>query len=205
MDKSNRKHNQTKISSLPGIDRAQLKPDQPQFSTGDLGKIQEILFGQQLRSNMDQIARLNTELEQRLTSLSDSCQKQFSDLQTKLADGIESLRVDQIERDKKLDARIETLDRQHSSLEGSLLAKLKDTSNNSAQIKQQLSDKIETTNKSLSHSLDATRKEFAKTLEQALVELRSQKIDRESLSTLLTEMATQLSDAEPNPDESIDR
>ncbi len=198
MDKSNRKNEPNTTRSVTAIDSTPEALEVPQFSTGDLGKVQEILFGRQMRSSIDHFDKLNEQIEQRIARLSDSCQKQFRDLHNRLDDGIESLKLDQIERDKTHQKRMDALDRQHSSLESSLVAKLKNNSDSSAQIKQQLHSQIETTNNALSKSLEATRNEFTATLKQALAELQTQKMDRQSLSLLLNEMATQLSDSAQN-------
>lgn len=168
--------------------------DPPEFSTGDLGKIQEILFGQQLRANSDQLSKLNTEIANRLTQLSESNQRQFTELQTRIDENFESIKLAQNEKDNKYQTTFNTITQQNSSVETSLLANIKEISNSSAHIQQRLQDQLDKSNERQSASLTTTRNELIEMLNSSTTELQALKIDRGTLSQLLSSVATQLSE-----------
>ena len=195
MPNSNRKLDQSpgrKTANVTILETQNLNA--PTFSDGDLGKIQEILFGQQMRDNTTQLASLNEHIQIKLEQLSQDCQRQFSELHTKLDESIESVKTTQTDIDKNHQVGISALTQQQTSLEALILAKHNENSDTSRKVQQHLKNEIETSNKALSDSLDLTRNELTKKLENAISELRTQKMDREALSHLLGVLATELSE-----------
>lgn len=193
MDKNKHNSRHGSVAFATTADTQTLSIADPEFAEGDLGRIQDLLYGEQLRSNKQQITELNSQVELRLQALTNMCQQQFSELSKKIEDGIAAMTTMQQERDKAFTSKLTAVTQSQAVLQSSLSDKLQQNIDSSAHIQQQLNSEIKKSTVELTESLGTTRNELMPMLEAATAELHSKKMDRASLSQLFGEFASQLS------------
>lgn len=176
---------------LTGLEPPDLET--PELANGDLGKIQEILFGDQMLSHSKQLSSLHTYVEQQLAALQSSCQQQFSELQRKLDEGLSGLNQEVQQNTEKQSERLATVSGNLDRSEAKLLQSLNSASEQSGKVQSQLQSRIDESSERLNESMRSSREEILQRLESAIAELQSQKLDRGALSGLLGEVAVQLS------------
>lgn len=193
-------------SSTSGNSKVKTLSGQPmdlapvEFAPGELGEIQQILFGRQIQLHQEQFAELQTHIDNRLTQLSVSCQQQISKLASEVSTNIESLKATHAERDQAYEAQLSAIKREHGSLENSMFQKIKENNDKSDNIQQQINTQIEQSKTTFSQSLNSTRAELTKMIEEAVADLQNNKLDRTALSTLLGSVATHLSQGSQSSD-----
>lgn len=193
MDKDHTDSKERNGNTVGALSAQPLKIATTEFATGELGEVQEILFGRQIRANTEQVAKLNNHIEDRLTRLSDTCQQQFLELREQISTSVDSLKLSQSESDEKCRAQLSTMSQTHASLETSMLSKFRESSDQSSTIQKRLNSQLEQSSTELSKSLDTTRQDLTAMLNEAVEKLQTNKLDRAALSTLLGTVATHLS------------
>ena len=83
----------------------------PELSGGELGTLQEILFGKQMVSYSNQISSLHCHVKEQLANLQQNCNQQFSELHRKLDEGL-----------KRVSSQVEQNDKEHDKKRTSGLA-----------------------------------------------------------------------------------
>jgi hypothetical protein len=159
----------------------------------DLSKIQEILFGQQVKQFEARFEQLEHDLQERTTQLHNDLQRQLETIETnwhKRLAGLEnSLNDERLERASS-----------HERLAGDLEraeAKLHETLANLNQHVDatfgQLDGARQKDNEAFRQELAGLARQFQSDLEQAVNTLQDKKTDRHGLAKLLTDLAQQLS------------
>lgn len=160
---------------------------------GNVEKIREILFGNQMRDYERQFKRLENRILKEVTSLREETLKRFEALETYLNKEIESfndaLKTEAADRKitlKELDGQLnkfsKATEKKTAKLEDQIVEKTRE-------LRQQLLDQ----SKSLTNDIRNKSIETTEAMELAAEELRSQKVDRSILAELLTEIALRLS------------
>ncbi len=182
------------------IDADKAHIDSPEFASGDLGLIQKLLFGQQMRTNTEQFSQQNSQIQEQLSKLADTFQQQLTELRTEIDTKIQSLKEAHHERDNEYRVKLTAITNNHAALDTSFSEKLKANSDSSAQVQKQLNDQIVKSSAAFTNTLDNTRNELTNMIETATAELQTQKIDSTALSNLFGTVATQLSNLNQLPD-----
>jgi len=174
----------------------QLNLTQPELSNGELGTLQEILFGKQMALHSSQLSSLYSHVEDQLAKLQENCEQQFADLRNQLAEGLSQVngQVEQI--DKKHIAGIAEVNNSLGDATTKLMGQLSQAADNNGKIQGQLETQLNESSERLTQSMQTSREEIMQRLEAAIAELSSQKLDKGALSSLLGDVATQLTGQE---------
>lgn len=164
--------------------------ERPGYSEGDLGRIEEILLGKYINSTQDQLAQLQDYIEKIMSSLASAYQRQFNELNSKLDEKYAAFDHSL----KTLDAENKKQFGQSNNIQNDLAEKLQTLSGNSDQLKLQLKSDIDSSNEALTSRINATHEDMTQRLNAAIDSLGNQKLDRDSLSTLLSDVAKQLTE-----------
>jgi hypothetical protein len=177
----------------------ELFPETHEFSQGDLGKIQDILFGEQLRASHQQIAQLQASTDEKLNVLTQNFNNQVIELSKKM--------------DLMLEALNQQIEEQHQKLLANGNRQMNDLQNAKQELEKQIvkSDQalvqqrlqhasdIKQCEANLTESIKASHEDIKRQQDQGMVELQNAKIDRDTLSTLFSGVAQQLSqDSSPD-------
>ncbi len=171
---------------------AKLKLEQPELSGGELGTLQEILFGKQMDSYSNQISSLHSYVEDQLASLQKNVENQFSDLHRKLDESLSGVNLKVEETDKKLSSDLAETNNSLSAAETKLMTQLSQANDNNGKVQNELEAQLNKANKQLTHSMQSSRDEIMQRLETAIADLNAQKLDKGALSSLLGDVASQL-------------
>jgi len=172
----------------------------PEFSNGDLGTIQALLFGEQWEADNKRLtsitkqfdtslqtleSRLEKNLRQEISTLSSTLDKRLLALEKQIADSTKE------QRDQ-----MNTVNQLVLSNDQAMIARLNDVTDEGARHQTQL----EETAKNLQDSVQSTRVDLNTKLENTANQLNAQKIDRKSMSKVLAELALQLEDQSDTSD-----
>jgi DNA repair exonuclease SbcCD ATPase subunit len=159
----------------------------------DLGKIQEILFGGQVREFEARFERLEYTLQERTTQLYNDLQKQLETAEKnwhkRLASLEEALNDERLERATAQERLAGDLEQTEARLRETISG----LNHHVDATFEQLEGARQKDSAALRQELAGLAKQFQRDLEQAVTNLQDQKTDRHSLANLLTSLAQQLS------------
>jgi seryl-tRNA synthetase len=167
-------------------------PAADDLGTGNIDKVRDILFGGQMRDYERRFARLEERLLQETTEMKDDVRKRLSALEQFLRQEVESL-ADRIraEHDERTDAdkdlaseardTAKALEKKAGALDDHLGRVQRDLRQQLLELHQRMSDELR----------QKTDEVLARLMQEA-TELRTDKTDRATLASLLTEMAMRL-------------
>lgn len=171
-------------------DVATPKLERPEFSGGDMGKIEEILLGKYIDATQNQLSQLHTYIETKMSSMVSTYEQKFTELNTKLDAKYEafnrSLHSIEAENKKQFEKT--------SGVQNDLSGRLEKLSGDSDQLRLQLKSDIDSSSDSLAKQINTSYEDMDQRLKAAIDSLGNQKLDRDSLSTLLGEVAERLND-----------
>ena len=179
----------------------------PVFADGDLGKVQEILFGQQLNSSNEQIRAIEKRFDEQLAEANEKWLTLTTELtqqfEHKLATLSNELKQESSHRHEEHTQTIQALQSSHSSLEN--LITDSDTRASNADTARQYD--LQNARAQWSSTLESTKEQLLQKMIDTAEQLDSQKVDRQALSGLLGTIASGLTNidttsndesAEPN-------
>jgi uncharacterized protein YdhG (YjbR/CyaY superfamily) len=156
-----------------------------------LFEIRDLLFGEQVSSIQQTIAQQNQATNNRLDELEKLIQKNHADtskqislLSQKLADDLESNRLEHVSQEGILEEKLESLNGQLDNYQQQTEKEFKST-------QQQISQSNAELNQSLKVEVDKLEKQIIKVSS----ELGTNKADRKTLASLLESMATNLTES----------
>lgn len=161
-------------------------PPTPSDSPGteQLDKIRSILFGEQVRAQESQITRLQSELQQAISTINALMDRRFGEAANQLSrerDTLASKLAEESSERGKLIAGLETTMSQLGSKAGQDRQKLNQTLSSKIESAQSLlTEKIESETKVLSERMASTSGDIGKRLDDAVRELNDRKSDRAS-------------------------
>lgn len=167
----------------------------PVLSSGELGRVQEILFGTQMRSNSEQLQQLKAHYDQQILQLTEHFNSQLQTLDQKTSE-------DKTEFSKKLKLQRSLQDEKGHQLsaslklaESTLNAKLDRSADEFRASHTELKDQFEDSCTQLSKTVESVRDDLVSRLNDAVAALQEQKLDRKVLADMLGNVAMQLSDS----------
>lgn len=186
----------TRLSDTPpGTPTTQrVGPEQAveEATAGNIDKIRNIIFGDQMRGYEKKFKRLEERLNQELTDLREETRRHFTSLETHISREFDSLvnrlRTEQDERTQS----VQELQKELKTLSQDLDQKLTRLDNSANETQRELRQQILDQSKSLRDELRQKYQEMAVALENESQDLASSKVSRASLAGLLTEVAMQL-------------
>jgi hypothetical protein len=172
--------------------------NRPQLATGELGaagnldKIRDLLFGDQVRDSERRLSRLEERLLKGYAELKEDTRRRFESLELFVKKEIESLterlKAEQTARDESLSELSQTLRDMVKSFEKKAGQLDEQTSKAQRELRQQIMEQSRTLRDEF---LDKSR-ELSESFGRAVQELRLEKTDRHALAALLTEVAMRL-------------
>lgn len=168
----------------------------PAFSNGDLGQLQEILFGAQQRTTNDQIAALQNQMNEQIQTLGNMLNSRINLLTEsidKKANEHEQL-IGEIraEQQASVKALAESMDDKKQQLESTISMLGKSTGEEAARVQSEL----KSTEKQLQTQLQDTQNALQLELKSSVEQLKSKTLDKKSLAKLLGDMSEQITNAE---------
>ena len=160
--------------------------------SGNLDKVRDILFGNQVREQEKRFTRLEERLVKECTNLRDETRERLESLEMYIQKEVESLtarlKTEQAERD----TAVQELAQEIKTITKSLEKKIAQLEEQSTQSQRDLRQQILDQSKSLSDVIRQKYEEASAALEREAQELRIDKTDRSTLASLFTEMAMRL-------------
>lgn len=164
--------------------------DTPSLAEGQLGEIQEILFGQQLRSHTQQLASVHAHYSGLITRLTEDHKHQLKELQDQFDCALTAVDDRVSEQGSEHNSKLTDINKEMRGL----LAKIGSTSQKQAAAHQQLESELHKSQKQLSEKISSTRHELLTELQSTSSNLQSNKIDRDVLAGLLARLTSELSE-----------
>jgi hypothetical protein len=159
---------------------------------GNVDKIRDILFGNQMREYDSRFARLEETLLKESSDLKESVRKRIDTLESYFKKELESLagRL-RAERDDRL-ALGKDLSGEIKNAAESLTRAIRETQDGVAQADRELRSHVLEQTKALMDEIQTNRDSVLGMLERRVLELRNSKTDRAALAELLSEVAMRL-------------
>jgi len=165
--------------------------------TGNVDKIRDILFGNQLRDYEQKFSLLEDRLMSEIGLLREESVKRFDALEGYIHREVESLNARlQTEKSERAEA-VKDLAEELTRKTGLLVKKLGDLDNQLGSSNRDLRRQILDQSRMLSEDIGRRCEETRDSLNRTAGELRAEKVDRSALSGLLTELARRLSEDSP--------
>lgn len=193
------KNTQRKLNPVPAVFSDSDTTDNPEIvlpvlSSGDLGQVQEILFGSQMRSNSEQLQQMQNHYDDRIVKLTEEFNVRLQILDKKTHDEklesdnkFESLRLLQDEKYQQLSDAIILSE---NELKDNLNRAANESSNNTASLIGQFKE----SHGQLSKTVDSVRNDMISKMDDAVSALDARKLDRQALAVMLGSVSTQISD-----------
>ncbi|MBT5871931.1 MAG: hypothetical protein HOH43_00820 [Candidatus Latescibacteria bacterium] len=166
--------------------------DGEEVSTGNIDKIRNIIFGDQMRNYEKKFRRLEDRLNQELADLREETKRHFNSLETHISREFDSLvnrlRNEQDERSQS----VHELEQEMKLLTSDLDQKLSRLDNSTSETQRDLRQQILDQSKALRDELRQKHQEMIAALERESKDLTDSKVSRGGLATLLTEVAMHL-------------
>lgn len=166
--------------------------DQDELATGNLDKVRDILFGNQMRDADKRFSRLEDRLTAEIAELKDDVRRRLSALEDFMKRETESLAARlRTEQDERMDATREL----SAKLGDAVRAFEKKTSqidDTIARAQRDLGQQILDLHKTMSDDVRQKVDDVLVRLQKASAELQHEKTDRAGLAALLSEMAMRL-------------
>lgn len=168
-------------------------PEASEFAGGDLGKIQDILFGEHLRASNHQIAQLQSATEEKINSIVQNFNDQVIELSKKMDLMLEGLQAQMEDQQQLLVAKNEKLTREMRSAKVGLEDRIAKVDQSSLQQQLKLASSIEECKSQLAESIRSSEKDLKIQQAQGFADLQKTKIDKDMLSSLFVSVAKELS------------
>lgn len=160
--------------------------------SGNVDKIRDILFGNQMREYEKRFGRLEEKMVKEVSNLKDELRKGFDSLESYVKKQLELLsdrqKMEQDDRSAAIREVSKDLKETATGIEKKI-SNLEDQLNKRA---RDLHDQILMQSKNLSEEVQKKHEAITSTLEREARELQNDKVDRSSLGELLMEMALRL-------------
>jgi hypothetical protein len=161
---------------------------------GNIDKIRDILFGNQMRDYEQRFSRLEEALRKESAELRESTRRHLEALETFVHKELSALQGRLVaERDERSENHSRIV-ADLSAASSSFVKKLGEVENQEAQAKSEIRGNILQQSKELHDAIRYKGEELASLLERRFAELHHSKTDRAGLASLFSEVALRLSD-----------
>lgn len=171
---------------------------EPVLSSGELGQVQELLFGTQMRTSSEQLRKLQAHYDYRIVKLMEGFDAQLQKVEAKTVEFRAELSAEMNLQRSLQDDKNKQLSDALKLAESVLKAQIDQSASESGNSHARLTNHIEENTRQLSETVDSVRDEMVGRLNAAVASLQQQKLDRQALAGILGSVAAQFSDA-PQP------
>jgi DNA anti-recombination protein RmuC len=166
----------------------------PDQGPGNVDKIRDILFGNQMRDYETRFARLEESLRKESADLRETTRKRVDALESFIKRELESLESRlKTEKDERTDSHRD-LTADLKSTAAAISKKISDTEDQNDKSHRDLRKDLLQQSKDLGDEIRMKTEELASLLDRRVQELRTDKTDRAALASLFTEVALRLND-----------
>ncbi len=187
-------HNQTTESQISPESPTPISA--PSFSSGELGQLQEILYGAQQRSTLEMIATLQSQINEQMTTLGNMLNSRIN----QLTDSVEQTNT---QHEQKLAALEKSLKDESQSLSNVFKNKTSELEKqivllgkSSGEQSAKTHEEIQSIQTKLQTQLTDTQTALTKKIDGSVDQLQSNKLDKVNLARMLSEVSERLSSAD---------
>jgi DNA anti-recombination protein RmuC len=177
-----------KAGQVPSINNSQLA-NNDLGGSGNLDKVRDLLFGNQVRDFEKRFSRLEERLVKESSTLRDDLKKRLDSLETYVMQEVESLneniKAEQIERDEA----VKEIEQNYKDITKSLEKKITQLDEQSNQKQRELRQQILDQSKGLDDEMRQKYEAILSVIERETQEIRNDKTNRSTLAALFTQMA----------------
>jgi DNA anti-recombination protein RmuC len=178
-------------AGIQGINKSQLTSgDFP--GSGNLDKVRDILFGNQMRDLDKRFNRLEERLVKECTNVRSETRQRLDSLETYIKQEVESLTAGLKTEQAKRDETVKELAQELKNITNSLETKIAQLDEQTTQRQRDLRQQILEQSKTLNDEIRQKHEEILSVLERETQELRTGKTDRSTLAALFAEIAMRL-------------
>jgi RNAse (barnase) inhibitor barstar len=164
----------------------------PSTESGNLDKIRDILFGNQIRDYEQRFVQLEERLVKECNDLQENTTKRLDYLENYIKSEVDSfldrLKIEQTKRDES----VNQLSQEFKTLINTLSKKVTQLDEQTAQSQREIRQQILEQSKNLDNDIRQKSQEMLTVLERETKELRTGKTDRSTLADLFAELAVRL-------------
>ena len=163
-------------------------------SPGNVDKIRDILFGNQMRDYESRFARLEETLIKETVEIRETNRRRFDQLESYIKKEFETVQTRlKVERDEQSDMASRQ-SRDLKELSDSLGRRIRDLDDRGTGVERDLRAELLQQARDLNEEMRARQDELSALLEKRVQELRDGKTDRAALASMFNEVALRLSD-----------
>jgi len=163
-------------------------------SPGNVDKIRDILFGNQMRDYESRFARLEETLIKETVEIRETNRRRFDQLESYIRKEFETVQTRlKVERDEQSDMASRQ-SRDLKELSDSLGRRIRDLDDRGTGVERDLRAELLEQARDLNEEMRARQDELSALLEKRVQELRDGKTDRAALASMFNEVALRLSD-----------
>ena len=171
-------------------------PPAPVYADGDMGKLQALLFGQQLNTANEQLSLMSQRFDKQLAESNAKWMAQTTELTQQFEHKLEvltkELRQETITRREENLRADQVLESAHSNLQ----KQLSDAEKRTSQTDADRQNDLRAARSQWSSTLENTKEQLLEKISDATEELHARKVDRQALSGLLGTIASGLTNIE---------
>ncbi len=193
--------NKTKIGTTQAasIDKVAPKATEPTFSSGDLGQLQEILFGQQQRSTHEQISTIQRQFDERLSSLSNMLNSRLNQLTETVEKYQKNFEDHVIENKSNNESALENINQKIGATKVELQTDINTLSESTKDAVKRLDTGFAKHKTKLLREINDNKRELQIGQNKSINDLHCTKLDKQDLAQLLSDVSDKLSDVATTP------
>lgn len=185
-------------STKPQTVEAEISPDtpapasEPDFSNGELGQLQEILYGAQQRATNEQIVRLQTQINEQIQTMSNMLNSRLNQLTDSFEKTTKAFEVKldelQTQQHNTAESMSKAMADKNQQIESSISLLSKNTGEEAARVHSELKN-VET---QLQSQLRETHDSLQLKMNTSVDQLQNKKLDTHNLAQILGRVSEQL-------------
>lgn len=168
----------------------------PSFSSGELGQLQEILYGAQQRSTHEMIATLQTQVNEQITTLGNMLNSRIN----QLTDSVEQINVRHEQKLADLDKSLKDESRSLSDVFKNKTTEIEERivllGKSSGEQSAKTHEEIQSLQAQLQSQLKDSHSALTQKIDGSVDQLQSDKLDKVNLARMLSEVSERLSSAD---------
>jgi hypothetical protein len=160
---------------------------------GNVDKIRDILFGNQMRDYETRFSRLEESLQKESQELKETTRRRFENLEEYLKKELEALETRLRTEAEERSEAVRQLSRELRELADALNRRLRETQEQNSSAERSLRRDLLQKSQDISDEIRTRTEQLSNIMERRAGELRNDKADRAALAALFTEVAMRLS------------
>jgi hypothetical protein len=159
---------------------------------GNVDKIRDILFGNQMRDYEARFSRLEESLHKESQDLKETTRRRFDNLEDYLKKELESIETRLRSESEERSEAVRQLSRELRELSDALYRKLRETQEQNSAAERSIRRDLLQKSQEIGDEIRAKTEQLSTVMERRAGELRNDKADRAALAALFTEVAMRL-------------